>query len=166
MHTQNTIGRPSKMEIIVPKPLDSTRICCSWLGRTGASRAASYHQRTAGLQKWGGIMRTATSLLSGYLLLKLLVPLGLVSSHSKWGMRVISLISARSSDLSSTTEDGKTIFFPTTWKQHVFLHLHMSSDKENITTLLAPKLKLHWAHYQRTQSLLCWYAQMSRLTWI
>lgn len=51
MHTQNSIGRPFKMEIIVPKPLDSTRICCSWLGRIGGSRAASYHQRPAGLQK-------------------------------------------------------------------------------------------------------------------
>lgn len=88
--------------------------------------------------------------------------------------RMTSLISAKSSDL--TTEDGKAIFFfHRNHLQHMFFipaHVlrqrkcnnslrHMSSDKENITTLLAPKLKCHWAHYKKTQSLLRWYAQMS-----
>lgn len=54
-------------------------------------------------------MRTATDILRGYLILKLLVPLRVVSSQrEKRCSTVIFLTSARSSDRSLTIGDGRT----------------------------------------------------------
>lgn len=63
----NAMARTPKIEMIVPKPLISTAMCCSQSGRTGVSKAAFYHQRrTVNFPKWGKHMKTATDILKGY----------------------------------------------------------------------------------------------------
>lgn len=126
------------------KPLVSSGMCCVRLGKLARSWAAFCHQRrTVNFQQWRKIMWTATDISRGYLILKLLVPLRVVSSQrEKRCLRMIFLTSPRSSDLSVTIGDGRNL------AHVVFWHLHILSDKLNITTVLAPKLKLTWACYQ------------------